>query len=147
LKIIFLDIDGVMNTQTSMMEAAEQEKPLLLDRACVARLQKLVERTGADLVLSSVWRLSPGGLGFIARALVAAGWQGRPPLIGRTPRLFQKQRGDEIAEWVTDNGPIEAMVILDDDSDMSVLMHKLVQCNYVVGLTDVEVEKAAALLA
>lgn len=146
MKIIFLDIDGVVNNLKSMRAAGAKGVPLLLDRDCVARLQKLVEDTGAELVLTSVWRLQRLWCGPIVRALVQAGWKGRPPLIDRTPRLAGGLRGDEIAQWLAERPEVKFFVILDDDSDMSSLMHKLVQCDCYTGLSEADAAKAAVLL-
>ena len=49
MKIIFLDIDGVLNTYNSM------------DRFCpkaVSCLNEFVQESGAKVVISSSWRLS-----------------------------------------------------------------------------------------
>lgn len=66
--VIFLDIDGVLACDRQFFtnrrrlhsrnpEAADLGVPYLFDPGCVARLNQLVERTGAAIVLTSDWRL------------------------------------------------------------------------------------------
>ena len=62
MKIIFLDIDGVLNTsETFMKRIKNYEKThkwtaeIDLDR--VSRLKYIINMTGAKVVLSSSWRL------------------------------------------------------------------------------------------
>lgn len=52
MKVLFLDIDGVLNN-SQFNPAAESST---LDPAAVARLNQVVRSTGAKLVLSSSWR-------------------------------------------------------------------------------------------
>ena len=59
MKIIFLDIDGVLNCDKT---PNPRKFPYIVDRKLLARLKKLLERTGAKVVLSSSWRCDPVGL-------------------------------------------------------------------------------------
>lgn len=56
-KVIFLDIDGVLNSSfwndTHQMEISDGT---LIDRKKVKLLSKLVQRTGAEIVLHSGWK-------------------------------------------------------------------------------------------
>jgi len=57
MKVIFLDIDGVLNTWSFIAKlpssASYQDA---IDREAVSRLNRLVEATGAKVVISSSWR-------------------------------------------------------------------------------------------
>ena len=62
MKIIFLDIDGVLNTsETYIQRRKEYEKTkrwnVEIDLERVARLKYIINMTGAKVVLSSSWRL------------------------------------------------------------------------------------------
>src|SRR3954454_22452465 len=59
MKIVFLDIDGVL---TCDQTPNPRKFPYVVDRKLLARLKKLLERTGAKVVLTSTWRLDPIGL-------------------------------------------------------------------------------------
>lgn len=52
-KIIFLDIDGVLNSDRTLYEHVSLEDDLILN------LKELVDKTGAKIILSSSWRSIP----------------------------------------------------------------------------------------
>ena len=51
-KVIFLDVDGVLNSSRTLHEDISSEDDLILN------LKELVDKTGAKIILSSSWRLS-----------------------------------------------------------------------------------------
>ena len=59
-KIIFLDIDGVLNTKwwyTQMDRKTPKDKyGYAFDPKAVANLKRIVEKAGADIVISSSWK-------------------------------------------------------------------------------------------
>ncbi|MGC2316150.1 MAG: HAD domain-containing protein, partial [Bradyrhizobium sp.] len=59
MKVIFLDIDGVLNCEKT---PNPRKFPYIVDAALLARLRQLLERTGASVVLSSTWRYDPAGI-------------------------------------------------------------------------------------
>src|SRR5689334_14670437 len=59
MKVIFLDIDGVLNCSKT---PNPRDFPYIVDKKLLARFKKLLERTGARVVLSSTWRCDPVGL-------------------------------------------------------------------------------------
>lgn len=160
-KILFLDIDGVLNNRASMMMAGVSIFRVHPD--CVARLRFLVEHLGVKIVLSSTWRkggASNGrGDGFwrAKDAIVeASGWVA--PFIGVTPDLSSqptpgglwssKCRGEECNQWVRDNGqPGDVYVAVDDDADFETFVGTLVRIAHEPGLTDEDCEKIAAAFA
>ena len=108
MKIIFLDIDGVLNTK----ETAERWHGLIgMDPELVDRFNKLVEDTSAEVVLSSTWRHKKTW----RKTMKDNGLNMR--FLDRTISLPGKIRGLEIKEWV-DRNNVDKYVILDDDSDM-----------------------------
>ena len=63
-KIVFLDIDGVLNSELHYVEKSQQQLadeigyPLSeISRSAVSLLNQIVEKTGAKVVISSTWRL------------------------------------------------------------------------------------------
>lgn len=143
MKIIFLDIDGVLNNHKSYGTGKA-------DMWCVAALNDITDRTGAAIVVSSTWRM--GGLLSCRDKL--AEWGVTAPVIDRTPiretlhgdLTLADPRGFEIAEWWCQHAEIESFVILDDDSDMAHLKDRLVQTDRTVGLTMRDAKRAIALL-
>ena len=60
MKVIFLDIDGVLNCIGSFNRTKTRFNGFVgMDPTLVARFNSLVEKTGARVVLSSTWRLDP----------------------------------------------------------------------------------------
>jgi hypothetical protein len=127
-KLIFLDIDGVLN---SVRNTTARKRPWTdslphfvfeeqcLDPVAVDLLRVLCDETGATIVISSTWRHSRNHQDFIDIFNVY-GWDNFP-IIGMTPRL-NTIRGLEIAAWleefVKQGNVIESYIILDDSSDM-----------------------------
>ena len=54
-KIVFLDVDGVLHSIFARTESQ------LFRSDCLKRLKKIIEQTGAKIVLSSSWRKSAAG--------------------------------------------------------------------------------------
>jgi len=81
MKVIFLDIDGVLNCDHT---TNPRKFPYVVDKKLLARFKKLLSRTGAKVVLSSSWRLDPVGL------LAAKHWG--VPFIDVAPDMPKKTR-------------------------------------------------------
>lgn len=148
-RIIFLDIDGVLNHRDYFrrMPREQQEDIEDIDPDCVACLQRLVNATGARIVISSTWRLLHE-LDEIRDVLSRKGLDAK--IIAATPALPDKDRGDEIQKWL-DMASVfprkpEGIVILDDDADMGPLLPWLIQTSFDRGLTDWHVRKAVEML-
>lgn len=57
-------------------------------------------------------------------------------ILGCTPNISGAERGDEIAQWIIDNKERDAdIIILDDDTDMSIMKSSLVKCDPYLGFT------------
>ena len=124
MKVIFLDVDGVLNCQAdfdkaSKDQAAHQElgNALVGDRQLTA-LQWLVKSTGAKIVMSSTWRL--GQVGERHRLAIHAILFSRGlEFIGMTGSVgWGSNRGQEIQNWLDMHGDVGSYVILDDINDM-----------------------------
>lgn len=116
LKVLFLDIDGVLNSHRSCMalggipSGLEPADLALFDPLALSLLQSLCEVAELSVVVSSSWRICHHW-DAIGRALAL-------PTIDATPRLAGC-RGDEIAAWLAASPtPVAQYAIVDDDSDM-----------------------------
>lgn len=145
MKVIFLDIDGVMNSQEEMLALLEKNSKVrsrvdLPSPAKCKLLKQLVDETGAEIVLSSSWRCSLNGIQEVMDSLKPYNLS----LVGVTPRGVSKSkfkdtiyenikprhcyyrnefcrdevedRGAEIAYWLIKHPEVTNYVILDDES-------------------------------
>ena len=145
-KLIFLDVDGVLNSDTYWMSLDEEEKYSLrhLDRNAIKKLKRIVDKTGAEIVVSSTWRKFNEDMDVLSDHLYAYGLS----VIGKTPVLYNKERGHEITAWFESHPEYKdaTYVILDDDADMNVHMDRLVKTDYQYGLTNSKAERAIKML-
>ena len=163
-KIIFLDIDGVLNSSKTLELSLKNEEPEIMrylpHPLHLAPLKKIIDATGAKCVISSTWRIGCSKSNMFTMLFASLGF---PDIwvIDTTP-VCSSCRGDEIQEWLglrqrmLDNNsqefcenwnilPIGNFVILDDDSDMLPEQRN----NFVHvhdGLTDEDAEKAINIL-
>jgi hypothetical protein len=148
MKIIFLDIDGILNCEDAYRAGHCQYVEWIWEdgrkdhyqRFCSwskELLNRLIRETGAKIVISSTWRLS--GIDFIKKVWELEEMEGE--IIGITPSMRTKDiripRGMEIdyflendlgfkhVNWdektqrkYMDKSGLENYIILDDDSDM-----------------------------
>lgn len=146
--LVFLDIDGVLIPGRwiwALPEAFRGGVVNVMDPAAVARMNRLLAVTGADVVVSSTKRL----MGLEAFCEWARGQGLIANVIGATAApQGATRRGHEIAAWLLEHDPLgeRAFVIVDDDSDMEHLKHRLVKTTFETGLLDDHVDRAIAML-
>ena len=135
MKVIFLDIDGVLNNL----------KRVDIDPTRVEVFNKIIAATGAKVVISSTWRLVIT-LDKIRLALEVAGFKGE--VVGYTKSLdVDSSRGCEIQEWLSRHTDIRNYVILDDDTDMLLdQKDNFVHINSGIGIAMDHVEQAIRIL-
>ena len=124
MKVIFLDIDGVMKEEDYDAEFKDE---------CFARLKRIVDETGAEIILSSSWRIyywqfvengympnekwsesDSEGILDLYRHFEKYGLK----VAGRTDytiRSGPSSRPDEIRRWIADKEDLESFCIIDDD--------------------------------
>jgi hypothetical protein len=106
MKVIFLDIDGVLNSA----ETPNPRKfPYIADDRLVKRLLQLCERSRAKVVLSSTWRYDPVGL------LAARHFQ--IPFIDVIPDMPGEARHKEITTWLSSHDDVSRYAVIDDEDD------------------------------
>jgi len=153
-KIIFLDFDGVLVNRKSWYVRSGLQATA--DPTCVVALNRIIQATGAAIVVSSSWRIGTTAAE-IRRTLRSWGVIG--PVLGCTPsglrmpdgRLYiSNPRGLEIQKWLDEHSArfnIDRVVILDDESwDFGKLASRLVKSEFEIGLTEDLADRAIALL-
>lgn len=154
MKIIFLDVDGVLNhigcrTRTpGGVYFVEDDK--------IKLLKELAGATGAKIVLTSSWRkgwfdfdngiTSEDNTDFcmLREKLLEYGLE----IMSRTPITNRGHRGSEIDMWLNawKGENIESIVILDDHADMHPYSQFLVRTFFEDGLTRKDVKRAIKIL-
>ena len=162
-KIIFLDIDGVLNTKEwhSRMtkDAPKDEYGYAFDPVTVKNLAHIIDKTGADIVISSSWK-------FYGVAKLRKMWEIRNlpgTILDITPNTISDEmllnanldemelgvcRGNEIKEWLSRHkGEVSNYVIIDDFDDMLPEQEDhVVLTDTLIGITEFDAEKAIAIL-
>lgn len=146
--VLFLDIDGVLNTSDFIraLPAHKREHDRYrLNRAAVARLEHVRRATGCRIVVSSSWRIGES-IETIAAWLREAGLG---TIVRDATPVLSKERGLEIQAWLDAHaaeGPFRVAVI-DDDSDMAHLRPFHVKTSFFgAGLEDAHVGRLVRLL-
>ena len=129
-KVLFLDIDGVCNSEEFMRAEHERTGRMVIlgiDPKPAALVRQILADTGAKLVISSTWRHSEHDLQVIRD-------QVHPDIYGITPRCASRFRGDEVRAWLEEHPEVGPYAILDDDGDFHRGQH-LFQTSFKIGLT------------
>jgi hypothetical protein len=145
LKVIFLDVDGVLNndfTTTRTKSGAE-----FVDDYLIERLKKIVDATDATVIMSSSWRYG---------RTCKAHFDDFVELIEKleshgvhvedcTPTMNTAHKSVEIKQYLQDHPTIDRFVILDDD-EMELYPEQHVETLNRYGLTDENVAEAIEIL-
>lgn len=107
MKVLFLDVDGVLNSRNT----TNFHELYPIDQYMAFLVGRIQLQTSCEVVLSSSWRHHPEGVENVSKRVVE--------LLGATPFL-SGCRGDEIKAWLEEHPEVEKYAILDDDSDMLV---------------------------
>ena len=117
MKVLFLDIDGVCNHQQYYKSAYyignDLQYPLSeFDPLVVNRINEILDKTNAKLVLSSSWRFTDN----IQNILTKVGFTHL--IYDITPYGMGKDRGYEIKAYLNSHPDITNYVIIDDINEM-----------------------------
>jgi hypothetical protein len=147
--LLFLDIDGVLNSAEYVRNnpgcfSHHEDESIAIDPVAGSRLEQVLTRTGACMVLSSTWRIC-NTLEEVTEFLQKRGVPSAK-FIGETP-ILSGYRGKEIQAWLKEHPEFVRFAIVDDDSDMEPFLDKLVQTSWETGLLDEHVERLVQLLS
>jgi hypothetical protein len=134
MKVIFLDIDGVLNCKGT---PNPRQFPFIVDPALLQRLRRLLDVTGAEVVLSSNWRFDPVGMLAVKYYKV--------PFADTTPDEGSSPRCQVILDWLRAHPKVERFIVIDDEDDELDDL-PLFQPSRSTGLTDDMVNAAADYL-
>ncbi|MBE6229759.1 MAG: hypothetical protein E7119_04110 [Bacteroidales bacterium] len=149
-KIIFLDFDGVLNTEHYQGLLQSQGKPwqdeygAFFDPKAVKQLKRIIDATDADIVVESSWKY----LGLDAMKEL---WKVRNlpgTIIDITPSLLGKNIGVEIASWLSKYAKQDIRYVIIDDEYVildSQLPHFILTNPY-EGITEEQANRAISML-
>lgn len=145
LRVLFLDVDGVLNSNEFFARAIANNngQPIPmgarhLDPEAVRRVQQLVQKTRATVVLSSTWRYG-------WPIMTISQWLGVRIYGATAVERFRGNRSTEIDGWLDRFRP-DRYAILDDDRDIYGHDDHFVQTDVRVGLTDDDCRRVARIL-
>ena len=162
MKVIFLDIDGVLNSHSwNAKNQNEISRGQLIDESAVKLLVRIVYETNAVIVLHSGWRfwfdtmLNP--LREEARHLINVLQQNGLKIYDITPDLttdeirktgkFSLVKAQEILLWIERNENLEGYVVLDDmELGHDRINNRLILINADTGISEDDVCRAVAIL-
>ena len=154
--VVFLDIDGVLNSKQWYAHDAASHEGISpssserrlwersIDPDCVQRLNRILQQTGAVVIVSSSWR-KKHALSEIVSILESRGFRGE--VAGATSANGTLSRTEEIAAWLKENrSPGAAYVVVDDEITSGLPAERVISPSNQTGLTDKDVEQAIAIL-
>jgi len=123
IKVIFLDIDGVLNYNGCKTETSSGS--MFVNDNKIKILKEIIDRTGAKVVLSSTWRIGWKHLdmGLTDTWAIRDFVELRDKLLefeikfyDKTPMFdkFMRRRGEEIQAWLDNHEDVDGYVIIDD---------------------------------
>ena len=161
--VIFLDVDGVLNCETSKSYVTTEDGQVFtgIDKDKVKRLASIVAATRADIVLSSSWKNGwYTSDGFLFGSTVLSNHakylrnhlykKGKLFIRDKTSNSY-KGRGEEITFWLKMHPQTKAWVVLDDEEwhdfyEYDEIMRHWVKTDYETGLTDEDATAAIQIL-
>ena len=150
-KIIFLDFDGVLNTEYYQGLLQFQGKQwqdqygAFFDPRAVRQLKRVIDTTGADIVVESSWKYL--GLEAMQELWRVRNLPGR--VIDITPSLTDNaSKGEEIAAWLSEHAMSDARYVIIDDEYVVLdsQIPYLIWTNPYEGLTEEQANRAISIL-
>lgn len=105
MKILFLDIDGVVNCAETFQRHG---KYIGIDPVMAERVKRIIKETGCKVVLSSTWRLDAKSRAHVRENVY--------PFFDVTKSIGIGFRGEEVKEWLSRHD-VDVYAILDDERD------------------------------
>ena len=154
MKVLFLDVDGVLNCMGCKVKTPSGFK--FVEDIFIARVKRLVDETDCKVVLSSTWRhgfydIQRGNKNTVDAKdymlLKNKLSEFEIEIFSHTPELKEYHRGSEILEWLYETAEeIDSFVILDDDAAVYPLQENLVRTYFADGIQEEHVVRTIQIL-
>ena len=147
MKAIFLDIDGVLNSDehTAFIKSFISYDDTMIepfDDECLHNLKYIVDETDAKIIITSIWCLFPDYLYILMIKLEEYGLDKN--VISLTISNKYKDKIQEITVKLKKLG-ITEYVVLDNDKTLNLDRHVIT--NNVTGLTEIDAKQAVKILS
>ena len=149
MKIIFLDFDGVLNSEKYIRSCGHYG--VIIDPSRMELLSQLVNSTDAEIVLSTSWREHWNSdkskcdeTGLLINEIFA---EYGLSIYDKTPKL-RSDRESEIKMWLEQNEDVTNFVVLDDAFLSADYLngHFVKTSNYINGLSEENINEAIEIL-
>lgn len=146
-KILFLDIDGVLNSEVFFKSASHSDSiTSRFDPICVELIKKLVEEFSLQIVISSTWRY--GATDRLMHELKNSKLIGYLYHEWFTPVIHPAHRGKEIKLWLDLHPEVIDYIIIDDDENiLEEQMGRFVKTDLHEGMTEEHFNRVRAILS
>lgn len=148
--IIFLDFDGVLNTEQYQTRLAVNGTPNkdawgpLFDPCAVSNLRTIIDSTGANIVISSSWRYIHR-LGSLRMMWEVRGLPGE--ILDTLPcGATYISRGEDVECWLKKYGQANYVIIDDLNDFYPSQLDRYIEINPIVGITDADAARAIEIL-
>lgn len=148
MNILFLDVDGVLNSQAHPAPEPKINGLMGIADEHLDILKAIVHTFNLKIVVSSTWRKFDNQMNFLQEKMDEIG----ADIVGKTPTLddgkHMECRGDEIELFMNQTDlDIDRFVIIDDDSDMGNVKDFHVKTAFKTGLKKEHREQVRLILA
>lgn len=149
MKVIFLDFDGVLNSVSYCRR--HPEPGIRIDPTRMELLHRIVDKTGAAIVLSTSWKehwdADPAGCDTVGEDINRIFLQHGMRIFDKIPNA-ERGRGANIAAWLSGHREVTRFVALDDmPMDEDVLKDRCVLTSRLRdGLDEEDAERAVKIL-
>ena len=147
MKVLFLDFDGVLNSQD--YRDGHGSMGAGIDKSKMPLLKRIIDSTGAKIVLITslreYWNKNPENCDYFGKVINDTFAEYGLEIYDKTPVSDTGKREDEILDWIVNNPGIKNYVAVDDGA----LFAKFLVGHFVQpkdGLEEEHVEKAVEIL-
>ena len=151
-KIIFLDVDGVLNCETTkdrLEQRGTGTRYVGIDNKLLLNFKKIIDATNAKVILSSTWRDHPQFEDYLKEKLSEIGLNDL--IIDKTQSGIRSnaKRAVEINHWLNDHPEIKDYIVIDDMTygGLDTFEDRFIKTHEMIGLSEKDIEKAIAKLS
>ena len=149
MKVIFLDIDGVLNGD--LFVPAEDNTGILIDDTRLELIKHIVDETDAEIVLSSSWKghwgKSDAECDDTGRDINRIFAEKGLSIFDKTPK-YHNDRKQEIIGWLQEHPDVSEFVVIDDNPFAEGVLrnHFVLTSHLRYGIDENDVKKAILIL-